>query len=100
MANDITADVIIVGSGISGAIMATRLVAAGLKVAILEAGANVDRPAAVSLFQNAPIKWPEAPYPPTRQAMHSIVSDLNFWYRQSGPDKFGSTYVKAVGGTT
>ena len=35
MADDITADVIIVGSGISGAIMAARLAASGVKVAIL-----------------------------------------------------------------
>lgn len=100
MAKDITADVIIVGSGISGALMASRLAAAGVKVAILEAGTNVDRPTAVTRYQNAPIKWPEAPYPPTKQAMHPIVSDLDFWYRQSGPDKFASTYIKVVGGTT
>jgi choline dehydrogenase-like flavoprotein len=100
MADDITADVIIIGSGISGALMASRLAAAGVKVAILEAGTKVDRPTAVTRYQNAVIKWPEAPYPPTPQAMHPIVSDLNFWYRQSGPDKFASTYIKVIGGTT
>jgi glucose dehydrogenase len=100
MAKDISADVIIVGSGISGALMASRLATAGVKVAILEAGTKVERADAVTRFQNAPIKWPAAPYPPIREAMHPIVSNLDFWYRQSGPDKFASTYLKVVGGTT
>ena len=29
-----------------------------------------------------------------------ISNDLDFWYRQQGPDKFASTYIKVVGGTT
>ena len=43
MASDIHADVVIVGSGVSGALLAARLTAARIKVAILEAGAEVDR---------------------------------------------------------
>ena len=100
MAGDISADVIIVGSGISGAIMASRLAAEGVKVAILEAGAKVDRQQAVQAYWNAVEKVPECPYPPVPQAMHPISSDLDFWYRQTGPDKFASTYIKVVGGTT
>ena len=46
---DIEADVIIVGSGISGALLAARLSGAGVKVAILEAGARVDRAEAALL---------------------------------------------------
>lgn len=100
MADDITADVIIVGSGISGAIMASKLAATGVKVAILEAGAKVDRQRAVENYWNAAIKVPECPYPPVPQAMHPISNDLDFWYKQVGPDKFASTYIKVVGGTT
>ena len=47
---DIEADVIIVGSGISGALLAAKLSAAGVKVAILEAGARVDRAEARQRF--------------------------------------------------
>ena len=47
---DIEADVIIVGSGVSGALLAARLSAAGVKVAILEAGAAVDRAEATQRF--------------------------------------------------
>jgi glucose dehydrogenase len=97
---DIAADVIIVGSGISGALLAARLADAGVKVAILEAGAPVDRAQATQRFWDAPIKVPECPYPPSPQANHPISNDPDYWYRQVGPDKFRSTYVKVVGGTT
>ena len=101
MAGDITADVVIVGSGISGALIGARLAAAGVKVAILEAGPRVDRSTAVENFWNAVIKVPECPViPPDAQAMHPISSDMDFWYKQVGADKFASTYLRQVGGTT
>ncbi|MPZ38503.1 MAG: GMC family oxidoreductase [Rhizobiales bacterium] len=97
---DIQADVIVVGSGISGALLAARLSAAGVKVGILEAGAAVDRADAQERYWDAPKKVPECPYPPSPQAEHPISSDYDYWYRQAGPDKFKSTYLKVVGGTT
>jgi choline dehydrogenase-like flavoprotein len=97
---DIEADVIIVGSGISGALLAARLSAAGVKIAILEAGAPVDRSAATQRFWDAPFKVPECPYPASPEADHPVSNDPDYWYRQVGPDKFKSTYVKVVGGTT
>jgi choline dehydrogenase-like flavoprotein len=97
---DIEADVIVVGSGISGALLAARLSATGLKVAILEAGAPVDRADATQRFWDAAIKVPECPYPPSKQADHPTSDNLDHWYRQVGPDKFKSTYVKVLGGTT
>lgn len=100
MADDISTDVIVVGSGIAGAILAAKLAASGVKVAILEAGAKVDRSAAAQRFWDALVKVPECPYPPVPQAMHPISNDLDYWYRQAGPEKFKSTYIKVVGGTT
>ena len=100
MADDIDADVIIVGSGIAGALLAAELAAGGVKVAILEAGAAVDRSTAVQTYWDAAIKVPECPYPPVPQAMHPISNDLHSWYEQAGPDLFASTYLKVVGGTT
>jgi len=100
VADDIKADVIVVGSGVSGALMASKLAAAGISVAILEAGSAVDRWGALEPFQNAVIKDPESPYPPTPEAMHPVSHDPDFWYDQVGPEKFRSTYLKAVGGTT
>jgi choline dehydrogenase-like flavoprotein len=100
MADDISADVVIVGSGIAGALMAARLAAAGVTVAILEAGAPVDRAEATQRYRDALVKVPECPYPAVPEAMHPITDDPDFWYRQQGPDKFKSTYLKGVGGTT
>ncbi|HAH66107.1 MAG TPA: GMC family oxidoreductase [Rhizobiales bacterium] len=97
---DIEADVIIVGSGISGALLAAKLSYAGVKVAILEAGPKVDRGQAMQRFWDAPIRVLECPYPPSPQANHPISNDPDYWYRQIGPNKFKSTYLKVVGGTT
>ena len=100
MTDSFTTDVAIIGSGVAGALVAAELAGQGLKVTILEAGAEVDRAAAVDRYWKAAIKIPECPYPPVPEAMHPISSDLDYWYQQSGPDKFASTYVKTVGGTT
>jgi choline dehydrogenase-like flavoprotein len=97
---DIFADVIIVGSGVAGALLAAKLSKAGIKVAVLEAGPKVDRVEAVQRYWDALIKVPEAPYPPTPEADHPVTHDRGYWYRQSGPDEFKSTYLKVVGGTT
>ena len=97
---EVQADVVIVGSGVAGALLAERLTKANVRVAILEAGPRIDRGKALQRFVNAPIKTPESPYPPTQEADHPVGYDLDHWYRQSGPDKFKSTYIKAVGGST
>ena len=97
---EVQADVVIVGSGVAGALLAERLAKANVRVAILEAGPRIDRGKALQRFVNAPIKTPESPYPPTPEADHPVGYDLDHWYRQSGPDKFKSTYIKAVGGST
>ena len=57
------ADVAIVGAGIAGAMIASRLAAAGVKVVVLEAGPRVQRGDAVVQFMQAAIKVPECAYP-------------------------------------
>ena len=96
----IEADVVIVGSGVAGALLAERLGRAGVRVAVLEAGSRVDRAQALERYFNAPIKTPESPYPATPEADFPLSVDPDHWYRQAGPDHFKSTYLKAVGGTT
>ncbi|WP_374333165.1 FAD-dependent oxidoreductase, partial [Aestuariivirga sp.] len=100
MSDTLTTDVAIIGSGVAGALIAAHLAERGFKVTILEAGDVVDRPTAVDRYWSAAIKVPECPYPPVPQAMHPVSDNLDFWYQQTGPDKFASTYVKTVGGTT
>ena len=97
---ELDADVVVVGSGVAGALLAERLAKAKLRVAVLEAGPRIDRAAAVARFLQAPVKVPESPYPRTPEADHPVSDNTGHWYRQSGPDQFKSTYIKAVGGTT
>lgn len=94
------ADVIVVGAGIAGALVADKLASAGVKVLMLEAGPRVDRGNAVLRFYDALIKVPECAYPNTPYAPHPRSDDIDFYYIQTGPDKFKSTYLRQVGGTT
>ena len=56
-------DVVIVGSGVCGSMVATRLASKGVKVRILEAGPRVKRLEALAHYRAALIKVPESPYP-------------------------------------
>lgn len=100
MTTPLSADVLIVGSGVAGALVAAKLAASGVKVCIMEAGAPVNRAEAVQTYWKALIKVPESAYPPVPQAMHPLTHEPTGWYQQSGPDLFKSTYLKLVGGTT
>ncbi len=93
-------DVCIVGAGIAGALVASRLAASGVKVTLVEAGPRVDRGAAVVQFYDALVKVPECAYPDTRYAPHPRSDQPDGYYVQSGPQKFASTYLRQVGGTT
>ncbi len=94
------ADVLIVGSGVSGALVAARLAARGVKVLMLEAGPRVARRAALAGFRNALIKVPECAYPNAPYAPRSRSDQPDSYYLQNGPEKFEATYLRQVGGTT
>ena len=100
----ISADVVVVGSGVAGALVADRLQRSGRNVTILEAGPLIDRDQAVDLFRAATAKVPESPYPNTAWAPHPTVLEIGVpgtgYFIQDGPDPFGSTYERIVGGTT
>jgi glucose dehydrogenase len=93
-------DVVIVGAGVAGALIGSRLAQAGARVVILEAGPRVDRDEAVDRYRGAIAKTPESPYPGTDWAPRPNTLDLDLYYVQSGPEKFKSTYERRVGGTT
>src|SRR5688572_8460470 len=95
-----SADIVIVGSGVAGSLVAARLARAGLKVLILEAGPRVQRSTALAKYRDALIKIPECPYPDTPYAPHPVSDNPDHYYLQDGPDKFGSPYLRQVGGTT
>ena len=92
-------DVLIVGAGVAGALIAWSLARAGARVTIVEAGPQVDRGVALGRFMQAAVRVPEAPY---RSGLHAqSPATINDTYiRQDGPDRFRSTYLRQVGGTT
>nr|AGC71487.1 glucose-methanol-choline (GMC) oxidoreductase:NAD binding site [uncultured bacterium A1Q1_fos_1880] len=100
MAEPIRTQVVIVGAGVAGMLVAYRLAQAGVQVVVLEAGPPVNRAEALATYRTALIKVPEAPYPDTPYAPRPTVADLEGYYVQEGPTLFKSTYVRRVGGTT
>ena len=92
-------DVLIVGAGVAGALMAWSLARAGVRVTVVEAGPEVDRGAAVERFEQSAVRVPEAPYPSVPYA-ESPATIGDTYIRQDGPDPFRSTYLRLVGGTT
>lgn len=118
-------DVVIVGAGVSGALIAYELGRAGKKVLILESGAaippNINE--YMQRFYTATAKVPEVPYTPevfTPQGSNTLTDpatlnagrantmtlDANTWQNprfaymdQKGPLPFSSTYERIAGGT-
>ena len=119
-------EVVIVGSGISGALIAKVLATAGRRVLIIEAGEQMppDINGYMTRFLNASAKVPESPYPPDlfdskglvdpstvnagRPTVLSLGAKGKFgdwqdpkqsYLIQHGPLAFGSTYERINGGT-
>lgn len=114
-------DVVIVGAGIAGAIVAKTLSQAGQKVLLLEAGlqagmafeeqkAYENYQSYMNNFYNALAKVPNAPYPNLKDAPSPNVLDLSpiqgttpdttGYFVQKGPLPFASDYARTPGGTT
>ncbi len=101
MAEALSADYIVIGSGICGALFARRLALQGASVLILEAGPRVTRAEIVARFRNATRKsdW-MAPYPPAPWAPHPIYKpESNNYLVQAGVYPYDAEYIRIVGGT-
>jgi glucose dehydrogenase len=72
-----TYDVVIVGAGVAGGIVALELAQKNLKVLILEAGEAipVSREDYMETFYTSPSKMPESPYPPN--PLNTDPSEIN-----------------------
>jgi choline dehydrogenase-like flavoprotein len=109
MASDDSADVIIVGTGIVGCLIAEQALDAGLSVLMLEAGPRVDRWRIVENYRNLPpsmrlYHW-DAPYPPKPWAPHLETrgpKEAEQYLQLEGPNAraYLQGYVRYAGGAT
>ncbi|MDE1182081.1 GMC family oxidoreductase [Paraburkholderia sp.] len=101
MADSISADIVVVGSGVAGGLVAHQMALAGASVILLEAGPRIPRWQIVENFRNSPAKADFAtPYPSTPYAPHPEYSPANGYLIQKGSHPYNSQYVRLVGGTT
>lgn len=109
----IEADVIIVGAGVVGSMMAWKLSQAGINVAILDAGARVDKVKAINRYKNdlekdanSPYKMmPWAPVPDDNDPLSYYVqpklpSDPNAPQEPKKQIAFDGFFMRLVGGTS
>lgn len=89
---DGNADVVIVGAGVAGVLIAYKLAQAGVDVLVLEAGPRVNRREA--------LETPGSPYPEVPYAPRPSVIALQEYYVQDGPELFKSNYERRAGSTT
>ncbi len=93
------ADVIIVGAGVAGAIVADGLARAGVKVLMLDSGPTQARGQAVTDYRANPVRVPEAAYPDVPYAPRAGTITPGDYYVQEGWG-FRSNYERRVGGST
>src|SRR5882672_4059819 len=110
-----TFDAVIIGSGVSGALLANELANKGARVLILEAGeTGRDRQEMVHSWAGATVKRLGTPYTPSQPAKIpgpeqpanpsdiKVARDLYFDQMPDPitPERYGSTYERRVGGST
>ena len=103
-------DVVIVGAGIAGSIMAKSLTHAGKRVLVLEAGQPMDYRDYVTTWVTTLQKVPNSPYPnnpnaPSQDLLNASQiqgtgPETSGYFVQQGPLPFLSDYTRSPGGTT
>ncbi|NYE26337.1 GMC family oxidoreductase [Pigmentiphaga litoralis] len=101
-----SADVIIVGTGVVGIVIAEELLDAGVSVLMLEAGPRVSRAQIVENFRNLPLGLKgsaSSSYPPRPWAPHPMPPTGNpddTYLQLTGPDSYDQTFIRYAGGST
>ncbi|MBZ5788580.1 GMC family oxidoreductase [Burkholderia sp. LMG 32019] len=104
---DVSADVVIVGSGVVGGLIADQLVSQGHSVLIIESGLRIERGQAVENWRNMPFDNRvgsdfQGLYPQAANAPAPLYFPKNNYVGLSGRDgqSFQQGYLRTVGGTT
>lgn len=82
MANELSADVVVVGTGVVGCLIAEQLLNTGLSVLMLEAGPRVERWRIVENYRNLPptsrlsfnAAYPPKPWAPHLESYTDVVA--------------------------
>ncbi|MEU2871227.1 GMC family oxidoreductase [Streptomyces olivoreticuli] len=108
-------DVIVVGAGLAGTLVAKQLGDQGWRVLVLEAGTDTlstwpGHLDALDTFYSATAKVPNSPYRPNPAAPSPDLLDVeglpgggyrtHGYFLQDGPLPYGTDYLRATGGTT
>lgn len=104
-------DVVIIGAGVAGALIANVLAGRGVSVLLLEAGeTGVDRAQMTQRWAGASAKRLGTPYLPSQPEkipgpeQAALEADRNaprdVYFDQQGPENYQSTYERRVGGST
>ena len=94
-------DVVVIGSGIAGALCAYALARHGVKVLILEAGPRIERSKIVANFEASYGMDLSSGYPnPDSSPRPDWSQGKDQYIRQAGPDVLRLEYLRLVGGTT
>jgi glucose dehydrogenase len=97
-------DVIVVGAGVAGAMVAYRLAQAGARVLILEAGSrNPARAQMVGQYATDSSKALHSPYVQTESDLKAPSPDVSITYYDQPPaphPQYKSTYERRTGGST
>lgn len=101
MSNRLSADVVVIGAGVAGALIAHQLAKSGISVLMLEAGPHIARQQVVNNFRQTPNKNNIiAPYPSASYAPHPEYEPNNNYLISKGEFNYTIHYIRAVGGTT
>lgn len=97
---EVDADVVIVGAGIAGALVAYKLAKAGIKVIVLEGGPEVTRSELHAKYLEKTTWTPTDLDPLVDYAPTTIPDHPNHYFINTGPVPYNISMTKAVGGTT